>query len=156
MSPIARVRRCASQKIASGDGARLHIVMRCLQKYAKNILKPNFRVCGVHFSGFRRRKRGNFSRKNLQIMRGRRCARHPITLAHLILVRCVSQCAKTCLQSIFCVFSVDFSHFWRRKRCNFLRKIRRSRAFGVAHPKKSHLETALVFVSSCAVFKNAQ
>ena len=46
--------------------------------------------------------------------------------------------------------------FWRRKRCNFPRKIRRPRAFGVAHPIKSHWKTVLVFISSCAAVKTAR
>ena len=36
------------------------------------------------------------------------------------------------------------------------RKIRRPRAFGVAHPTKSHWKTVLVFISSCAAVKTAR
>ena len=46
-----------------------------LSKSRENMFKPKICVCGVDFSNFRRRKRRNFSRKNWQIARVRRCAR---------------------------------------------------------------------------------
>ena len=107
-------------------------------KPRENIFKPKFRVCGVDFLNFRRRKRRNFSRKNLQIARVRRCARPSIAFAQSPAVCCFLKCARTCLQPIFQIYGVDFSNFWRRKRCNFPRKIRRSGAFGVAHGQTSH------------------
>ena len=126
-------------------------------KKSGSLFKAHCRVCGVDFSNFRRRKRGNFklnfSRKKFKIARIRRCARRAIAFAFSFAVCCVSKCAEGCLQMIFCICGVDFSNFRRRKRCNFSRRIRRARAFGVAHSKKSHLETARVFILSCAVSK---
>ena len=90
-------------------------------------------------------------RENIRkIARVRRCARHPIASADFFVVRCISNCAQTCLKPDFCICGVGFSNFRRRKCCNFPRKIRRARAFDVSHPIKPHFEIALVFISSCA------
>ena len=71
------------------------------------------------------------------------------------IVLCFATCAKTCLQTIFCICGIEFSNFRRQKRCNFPRKIRGPRASGVAHPAKSYLKTAIVFVLSFSAVKTA-
>ena len=126
-SLTARVRRSASQKIADGNGDRHRVVMRCLQNCSEIFCKPFFRVCGIDFSNFRRRKRGNFSQKISKITRVWRCARHSIAFSHSPVMHCVSKCSKACLHTSFCMFDADFSNFRRPKgpkRCNFSRKIR--------------------------------
>ena len=92
-------------------------------KMRKNILKTNSRACGVQFLNFRRRKRAKIWRKFSKMRRVRRCACFLIAFAHCLAVRCVSGCEQTCLQTIFCICTVDFSNFRRRKRGNFSRKL---------------------------------
>ena len=106
--------------------------------------RRNSAFAASNFFKFRRRKRGNFLRKNEKIAQNRRRARPPIVFEHFLVVRCFLKFTQACLQPIFCICGVDFSKFCGRKRFNFQPKIRRSRAIGVAHPRNLHFETALV------------
>ena len=100
-----------------------------LLKLRQTFLEPNFRVCGIEFSNFRRRKRCNFSRRIRQAPasgRVRRCAFEKIAFGNCARLHFVVRCFQIAeirfskriaafAASIFQIFGAENAAIFRAK-----------------------------------------